>query len=98
MPPTYRWTCPACGNPNVAGISQCATCQCPTSFSAADVERFRSAFLAQGGSIGPAAAPELDEKDRSVLKILLALPLLLLGGWPFSRRKQKENPSNEPHV
>jgi len=96
--PGYRWSCPACGYPSPAGTSQCSTCHCPASFSAADVERFRIAFLAQGGSIGPSAAPGVDEKDKTVLKILLAFPLLLLGVWPFSRSKQKEKSSHESHV
>lgn len=68
---------------------QCSTCRCPVSFTAADVENFRSMFLAQGGSVGPAASSALEAKDFVLLKVLLALPLLLLGWWPFQRTKSK---------
>ena len=93
--PTYRWSCPACGTSNNPESAQCSACQCPTPFSVKDVVEHRRKFLAGGGSIGPAAAATLDEEDVSVLKVLLSVPLLLLGWWPFGRQKTRESSSNE---
>jgi hypothetical protein len=94
--PTYRWSCPACGQPNNAETSHCSACRCPVSFNATDVSEFRRKFLAQGGSVGQAAAQTLDENDFAALRLLLALPLLLLGWWPFRRNMSKAVSSKSP--
>lgn len=93
--PAYRWSCPACGSSNSSDTSQCATCCCPASFRATDVENFRREFMAQGGSVGPAAAPTLDANDISMFRVLLSLPLLLLGWWPIGRKKSEARSSHD---
>lgn len=82
----YRWTCPACGYTNIPEKSECATCGCPVPFRASDVECYRKQFQTKGGIVQPMAAEIIDERDLSILKIIVSIPLFLLGIWPFSRK------------
>jgi GTPase SAR1 family protein len=54
--PNYEWTCHACGNTNVPGISICKDCGCDGYASVPNIKRFRQAYLNKGGKIFSSAA------------------------------------------
>ena len=91
--PDYSWSCFACGCANKPEVSRCKVCLCPASCNTKVMREHQRKFVAEGGIVGPAAVPALDTTDYAVLKILLALPLLVLGWWPFKCRKTQPNES-----
>src|SRR5450432_3896570 len=98
--PAYVWSCLACGVANPAGEGACASCGCSAQATLAQLERFRTSFLARGGELSPAATHLHEPPELSAAEVLLPLLNLVTLGWlpiywPAPKQVRQSTP---PHV
>jgi len=77
------WRCFACDSRSEPSTGACLVCGCPAIASVREFQRFRTEFVAAGGSV-PASATCLQEPpELSALEVLSPLlSLATLGLWP----------------
>ena len=84
----YPWSCLACGARNDAVADACHRCDCPAQPTYKQIALHRHRLLDSGLTLEPGAAQLAEPIDPEFATKVLLIPLgLVLGIWPFSKKK-----------